>query len=35
MDTRTVRVASGSYRAVLQVSEVAGKRYVDKGWREQ
>ena len=34
METRTVRVASGGYRAVLQVSEVAGKRYVDKGWRE-
>jgi hypothetical protein len=28
-------VRNGPYRAVLQVSEVEGKRYIDKGWREQ
>jgi predicted AlkP superfamily pyrophosphatase or phosphodiesterase len=33
METRTLQVTSGSYRAVLQTSEVAGRRYVDKGWR--
>ena len=33
METRTLLVAKGSYRAVLQVSEIAGRRYVDKGWR--
>ncbi|MGE5615843.1 MAG: alkaline phosphatase family protein, partial [Bacillota bacterium] len=33
MEVRTLRVANGAYRAVLQVSEVAGKRYLDKGWR--
>ena len=32
--TRELRVRNGAYRAVLQVSEVAGKRYIDKGWRE-
>jgi len=34
LDTRTLRVQNGPYRAVLQVSEAAGKRYIDKGWRE-
>src|SRR5262249_54511104 len=33
METRTLHVTNGGYSAVLQVSEVAGKRYVDKGWR--
>jgi hypothetical protein len=33
METRTLQVANGAYRAVLQVSEVAGKSYIDKGWR--
>jgi hypothetical protein len=33
METRTLLVARGAYRAVLQVSEVAGRKYVDKGWR--
>ena len=33
METRTLQVANGEYRAALQVSEVAGKRYVDKAWR--
>lgn len=35
MDTRSLRVRSGTYSAVLQVSEVGGKRYIDKAWREQ
>ncbi|GAC1604000.1 MAG: alkaline phosphatase family protein [Ramlibacter sp.] len=35
MQTSALRVANGGYRAVLQVSEVGGKRYVDKAWREQ
>ena len=35
MDTRALRVHSGGYSAVLQVSEVGGKRYIDKAWREQ
>ena len=34
LETRTVRVQNDAYRAVLQTSEVHGKRYVDKGWRE-
>jgi arylsulfatase A-like enzyme len=34
METKTLRVANGAYRAVLQVSVTAGKRYIDKGWRE-
>jgi arylsulfatase A-like enzyme len=33
METRSYRVSRGAYSAVLQISEVAGKRYVDKGWR--
>jgi arylsulfatase A-like enzyme len=35
METRTQQVASGGYRAVLQTSEVAGRRYIDKAWRVQ
>ena len=35
MQTSALRVQAGSYRAVLQVSTVEGKRYVDKAWREQ
>jgi arylsulfatase A-like enzyme len=35
MDTRALRVRNGGYSAVLQVSEVGGKRYIDKAWREQ
>jgi arylsulfatase A-like enzyme len=35
MQTSALRVSNGAYRAVLQVSEVGGKRYVDKAWREQ
>ena len=34
METRPLRVKSGNYSAVLQVSEVGGKRYIDKAWRE-
>lgn len=34
MDTRALRVRSGAYSAVLQVSEVGGKRYIDKAWRD-
>jgi arylsulfatase A-like enzyme len=33
-ETRAVHVRNGSYRAALQTTEVAGKRYIDKGWRE-
>lgn len=35
LQTNALRVSHGAYRAVLQVSETAGKRYVDKAWREQ
>jgi arylsulfatase A-like enzyme len=35
METRSHRVKHGDYEAVLQVSEVEGKRYLDKGWRAQ
>jgi arylsulfatase A-like enzyme len=31
--TRTHTVEAGAYRAAVQVSTVAGRRYVDKGWR--
>jgi arylsulfatase A-like enzyme len=34
MDTRALRVGKGAYRAVLQVTEVDGRRYVDKAWRQ-
>jgi hypothetical protein len=34
MDTRALRVEKGAYRAVLQVTEVDGRRYVDKAWRQ-
>ena len=35
MEIRTLRVSSGTYRAVLQISEAGGRRYIDKAWREQ
>lgn len=35
METRSIRVRSGGYSAVMQISEVGGKRYIDKAWREQ
>jgi arylsulfatase A-like enzyme len=34
VDTRVHTVAAGAYRAAIQVSEVDGRRYVDKSWRE-
>ena len=33
LETRTLRVANGAYSAVLQSSEAAGRRYIDKAWR--
>ena len=33
VDVRTVGVKNGAYGAMLQVSEVGGKGYIDKGWR--
>ena len=32
-ETRVHTVAAGAYRAAVQVSEVDGRRYVDKSWR--
>jgi len=34
LETRALRVHNGNYHAVLQSSEVLGKRYIDKAWRE-
>jgi arylsulfatase A-like enzyme len=34
IDTRTLRVSNGAYRAALQITETGGKRYLDKSWRE-
>jgi hypothetical protein len=31
--TRIHTVETGDYRAALQISEIAGRRYVDKSWR--
>jgi arylsulfatase A-like enzyme len=33
VETRVHTVEAGRYRAALQVSEVDGRRYVDKSWR--
>jgi arylsulfatase A-like enzyme len=33
VERRVHTVAAGAYRAAVQVSEVDGRRYVDKGWR--
>jgi arylsulfatase A-like enzyme len=33
VDTRVHTVEAGDYRAAVQVSEVDGRRYVDKSWR--
>jgi arylsulfatase A-like enzyme len=33
VETRIHTVAAGAYRAALQISTVAGRRYVDKSWR--
>ena len=30
-----VEAAAGAYRGIVQISEVDGRRYVDKGWRER
>jgi hypothetical protein len=35
LEIRTFSVRSGSYQAILQVSEAGGKRYIDKAWRER
>ena len=32
-ETRVHTVETGAYRAAIQVSQVAGRRYVDKSWR--
>jgi predicted AlkP superfamily pyrophosphatase or phosphodiesterase len=32
-ETRLLRVDSGGYHAVVQVSDVGSHRYIDKGWR--
>ena len=32
-ETRVHTVQAGAYRAALQISEVAGHRYIDKSWR--
>ena len=34
IETRTLRVGRGSYKAALQVTETGNKRYLDKSWRE-
>jgi arylsulfatase A-like enzyme len=34
IETRTLRVVNGEYRAALQVTESGGRRYLDKSWRE-
>jgi arylsulfatase A-like enzyme len=33
VDTRVLTVEAGAYRAAIQVSEVDGRRYLDKSWR--
>ena len=33
VQTRTLMVEAGDYRAAIQISEVDGRRYVDKSWR--
>jgi arylsulfatase A-like enzyme len=34
VDTRALHVEKGAYGAVLQVTEIGEKRYVDKAWRQ-
>jgi hypothetical protein len=34
IETRTLRVVNGAYKAALQVTETGGRRYLDKSWRE-
>jgi len=33
VDTRVHSVQAGAYRAAIQVSEIDGRRYIDKSWR--
>ena len=33
VDTRVHIAEAGAYRAAIQVSEIDGRRYVDKSWR--
>jgi arylsulfatase A-like enzyme len=33
IETRVHTVTAGGYRAALQLSDVDGRRYVDKSWR--
>jgi len=32
-ETRVHTVQAGTYHAALQISEITGRRYVDKSWR--
>jgi arylsulfatase A-like enzyme len=34
VETRSLRVSAGGYRAILQASEAEGHRYIDKAWRQ-
>jgi arylsulfatase A-like enzyme len=34
VETHSLRVSNGAYRAVLQASEADGHRYIDKAWRQ-
>lgn len=34
VEVRTLRVGATAYKAAMQVSETAGRRYLDKSWRE-
>jgi hypothetical protein len=34
IETHTLRVMSDAYKAALQVTETAGRHYLDKSWRE-
>lgn len=34
METHAVTVKNGAYSAILQASEINGKRYIDKAWRQ-
>ena len=32
-ETRIHTVEAGAYRAAIQISQIEGRRYVDKSWR--
>jgi len=32
-ETKVLRTEAGGYRAAVQVTDVGGRRYIDKGWR--